>query len=195
MMDYKKFATQVETKISKVSTKRQDLENKIAEAREEAAAAEEKCNMIAQGDDVDAYLAAKTSATQAAEKAEFYSMKLDSFNLYIFTIEQLRTAKAELRKSYTEEQEEIEKVIKDGFKTLRKQLLPLVQKFKEHRDTGNATLQKMTTATDPGDNNNHELEIEALAHSLASGVDVYYEEDINPDKILKFINDTLNDHQ
>ena len=189
MMDYKKFATQIETEVSKAKAQRDALEDKIREAKSEAAATEERCTQTAQGDDVNSYLAAKTAATQAAEKVDFYSMKLDGLNPYVYTLEQLYTAREEISEDYRKEQEELEKAMRDDLKALKDKLLPLAQKFEEHRKAGNAALRTMASATDQTDNNNNGT------HANIIGIGGYYNPDNDVEKLLKVIEAILNNQR
>lgn len=187
MMDYKKFTAQIEKEVAQATAERDALENKVSEAQRAAAAAEEKCNQIAQGDDVDAYLTAKTAAAQAAEKADFYSMKLTNNKRYVYTLEQLYTAREELSNSYREEQDELEKAMKESLDALQKKLLPLVQKFADHRAAGNSALRKMATVTDPTDSNNNGMQANIV------GIEGYYNTNNDIEKLLKVIDAILND--
>lgn len=187
MMDYKKFTAQIEKEVAQTTAEREALENKVSEAQKEAAAAEEKCNQIAQGDDVDAYLTAKTAAAQAAERADFYSMKLNSKKRYVYTLEQLYNAREKLSNSYGEEQDELEKAMKESLDALQKKLLPLVQKFADHRAAGNSALRKMATLTDPTDSNNNGMQANIV------GIEGYYNTNNDIEKLLKVIDAILND--
>lgn len=190
-MDYEKFASEIKSRTAKRRKERADLQDQVYAASNALKIAKHKRQYSGTP---DRYKTAQADCNKALEELQSCETRLNEFNSrgYIFKYNELISADEMLSNSYQNEQEKIEKAMKNSLKAIREQLLPLVNRFKEHYQTGNDALKMMALETEPDIEYSQNLEFRNM--TLESFGDISYNDENPVEKVLTMIDAVLNDH-
>lgn len=191
-MDYEKFASAIESKTAERRSKREDLQARVKTARDALNAAEYKAQ---HSGTPSRYKAEKQACNKAFQELQAREMELNEFNSrgYLFTYDELVSADNMLSTSYQKEQDGLEKTLKDYLQALQNRLLPLSQKFEEHRKTGNAALKMMASETEPDLDYSSNPEFRSMSLNFEDIPGLDSNDDNVVENVLKMIDAVLND--